>query len=48
VQTLGRVGQDRRQDGVQVVHDAEDDIHDRRGAGRIPLDLEPGRLAVQD
>jgi sugar phosphate isomerase/epimerase len=39
--------QDRRQDRLQVVHDAQDDMH--RGRRRLPIlpDLEPGRVAVQ-
>jgi hypothetical protein len=32
---------------LQVVHDAQDHVHARRGRSLVFLDLEPGRLAVQ-
>ena len=35
VQPLGGVGQDRRQDGLQVVHDAQDDVE--TGRRRLPM-----------
>jgi hypothetical protein len=44
---LSRVWQDRRQDRLQVVHDAQDNVHRRRRRGPVLLDLEPGRFAVQ-
>jgi hypothetical protein len=47
VEFLRRVGQDGCQDRLQIVHDAQDDLHRRRRCGPGLLDLEPGRLAVQ-
>jgi len=47
VQPLCRVGQDGRQDRLQVVHSAQDDVNARRGRLPVLLDLEPGRLAIQ-
>jgi hypothetical protein len=47
VELLRRVRQDRRQDRLQVVDDAQDDVDAGRGRLAIFLDLEPGRLAVQ-
>jgi hypothetical protein len=41
------VGQHRRQERLQVVHNPQDDVHARRCRLPVLLDLEPGRLAVQ-
>jgi hypothetical protein len=43
VEPLRRVRQDR----LEIVDGAQDDVRDRRRRLRILLDLEPGRLAVQ-
>jgi hypothetical protein len=47
VELLSGVGQDRRQDRLEVVDDAQDDVDTGRRRLGILLDLEPGRLAVQ-
>jgi hypothetical protein len=47
VQPLRRVRQDGRQDRLQIIHHAQDDIDARRRRLPVLLDLEPGRLAIQ-
>jgi hypothetical protein len=47
MQPLRRVGRDGRQDRLQIVHHAQDDVDAGRRCLRILLDLEPGRLAIQ-
>jgi len=47
MQLLRRVGQDRRQDRLQVVDDPQDDVDRRLRRFGVLLDLEPGRLAIQ-
>jgi hypothetical protein len=48
VQVLDGLGQDGRQESLQVVDDTQDHVHARRRRGSLVLlDLEPGRLAVQ-
>ena len=42
VQPLRRVRQDGRQDRLQIVYDAQDDVDTRRRGSRVRLDLEPG------
>jgi hypothetical protein len=41
------VRQDGRQDRLQVVHHAQDDVHAGRRRDPVLFDLEPGRLAVE-